>query len=122
MAAPPTIQRATHEIDARGIPLGHLATRIALLLRGKHKPTYTPHIDAGDVVHVTNARAVHVSGQKLATKQYHRFTGYPGGIRTTSLGKRRVQDPTGIIRDAVFGMLPRNRQRSRLLRRLTIDA
>jgi large subunit ribosomal protein L13 len=81
----------------------------------------TTAFDAGDFVHVTNARAVHFTGQKLTGKRYHWFSGYPGGLRTTTLQARRVQDPTGIIRDAVFGMLPRNRQRARMLRRLTIS-
>jgi large subunit ribosomal protein L13 len=120
MARPQT-PRTRHEVDARGVPLGRLASRVAILLRGKHKPTYAPYLDAGDVVHVINAGAVHISRRKVPSKRYHRFTGYPGGIRTATLKERRVQDPTGIIRDAVFGMLPRNRQRSRVLQRLTID-
>jgi len=114
------VTRHHHTIDAAGIPLGRLATRVAVLLRGKQKATYAPHIDGGDFVRVTNARAIHFSGRKLTGKHYHQFSGYPGGLRTTTLQARRVQDPTGIIRDAVFGMLPRNRQRARMLRRLTI--
>lgn len=122
MAAQQAIQRQRHEIDAKDVPLGRLATRVAVLLRGKQRATFAPHIDAGDYVHVTNARAVYFSGRKLTGKRYHQFSGYPGGLRTTTLQARRVKDPTGIIRDAVFGMLPRNRQRARMLRRLTIDA
>lgn len=114
------IQRAMQEIDGTGTPLGRVATRAAILLRGKHKTTFTPHIDGGDFVRITNARRIRFTGTKPTTKLYHRFSGYPGGIRTTMLRDRWEQDPAGVIRDAVYGMLPNNRMRARLIKRLTV--
>jgi large subunit ribosomal protein L13 len=114
------VVRQRHTLDAAGLTLGRLATRVSTLLRGKQKPTFAPHIDAGDFVHVTNIQLVRFTGRKLVTKQYHRFSGYPSGVRTTTLQTRWGSDPAGVLRDAVFGMLPRTTHRARMIRRLTI--
>lgn len=112
--------RQHHTIDAATLPLGRIASRAAVLLRGKHRATYAPNIDAGDFVRVTNANALRFTPRKLTGKRYHRFSGYPGGVRTVTLAERRLTDPAGIIRDAVYGMLPRNRLRDRMIKRLSI--
>jgi len=114
------IKRQLQEIDGTGTPLGRIATRAAVFLRGKHKTTFTPHLDMGDYVRITNARRIRFTGTKPVTKKYHRFSGYPGGIRTTLLRDRWEHDPAGVIRDAVFGMLPRNRMRARMIKRLSV--
>ena len=114
------ITRQQHTLDATGLTLGRLATHVATLLRGKQKPTFAPHIDAGDFVRVTNIAQVRFTGQKFSGKLYHRFTGYPSGVRTTTLGARWKHDPAGVLRDAVFGMLPRTKHRAHMIKRLTI--
>ncbi|MCA9369695.1 MAG: 50S ribosomal protein L13 [Pseudomonadales bacterium] len=117
-----TVQRVWHEIDAMDVVLGRLATRAARLLIGKHKPTYTPHIDAGDYVVVTNAASVALTGRKETDKVYYRHSGYPGGLRSQTLGELREKNPTEIIRKAVYNMLPDNRLRSERMARLKIFA
>lgn len=116
-----TVSRQRHTIDATGIPLGRLATRVTLLLRGKHKPTFAPHVEAGDFVHVTNIRGVRFTGRKFDEKPYHRHTGYPSGVRTTLLRTRWASNPGAVLRDAVFGMLPRTTHRARMIKRLTVE-
>ena len=96
-------------VDAEGKTLGRLATQIADTLRGKRKPTYTPHVDVGDFVVVVNAEKVSVSGKKREEKLYHRHSGYPGGLRTRSLQEQLDRRPTEVLRAAVKGMLPRTR-------------
>jgi large subunit ribosomal protein L13 len=96
-------------VDADGAVLGRLATRIADLLRGKGKPTFTPHVDCGDFVVVINAAQVKLTGNKETAKLYHRHTGYPGGLRTMNASEMRARFPDRLIRNAVVGMLPRNR-------------
>ena len=96
-------------VDAEGKTLGRLATQIADVLRGKRKPTYTPHVDVGDFVVVINAEKIAVTGKKLDDKLYHRHSGYPGGLRTRTLREQLERRPTEVIRKAVKGMLPRNR-------------
>src|SRR6201985_140829 len=96
-------------VDANGQTLGRLATQIADTLRGKRKPTYTPHVDTGDFVVVVNAEKIHVTGDKLAQKTYWRHSGYPGGIKSRSLQEMLDRRPEEVIRKAVKGMLPRNR-------------
>lgn len=115
-----TIQRATHEIDAAEQTLGRLATRIATLLRGKHKPTFQPHIDAGDKVVVHHARTLKLSGQKLAQKVYYRYSGYPGGLKTKKASVLMQDNPAEILHRAVYQMLPDNRLRKAMIKRLTI--
>jgi large subunit ribosomal protein L13 len=103
------IQRNWWVIDAEGATLGRLATEIAHVLRGKHKPTFAPHIDTGDFVVVINAELVAVSPGKETQKVYHRHSGYPGGLKTTSLADTRKNHPDRIVRQAVKGMLPKGR-------------
>jgi large subunit ribosomal protein L13 len=93
-------------VDANGVTLGRLATQIATILRGKHKPMYTPHLDTGDYVVVINAEKVNVTGKKEEQKRYHRHSGYPGGYRSTSLTDMLAKHPERVIEAAVRGMIP----------------
>ena len=107
-------------IDAEGRSLGRVASRAATVLRGKHRPDFTPHQDAGDFVIVINASKVLLTGDKAQTKLYHRHSGYPGGIRTTSAGKMRQEKPERLVETAVRGMLPKNRLGRRLFTKLKV--
>lgn len=98
-----------HVIDAEGQALGRLATEVASLLRGKHKPTYSPHLDMGDYVIVVNAAKVRVTGRKRQQKMYYRHSMYPGGLKVESLEKLLARRPIRVIEHAVKGMLPHNR-------------
>jgi large subunit ribosomal protein L13 len=109
VAKPSDRQRDWYVVDAQGKTLGRLATQIADVLRGKRKPTYTPHIDTGDFVIVVNAEKIAVTGNKRADKLYHRHSGYPGGLRTRTFEQMITRRPEEIIRIAVKGMMPRNR-------------
>lgn len=106
--------------DADGRVVGRLATRIANVLRGKHKPTFTPHVDTGDFVVVVNASKVRLTGRKTTDKLYHRHTGYPGGVRTTTAGRLMDERPERVLRSAIVGMLPKNRLGRRLATKLKI--
>ena len=108
------------EIDASSAPLGRVATVIATRLTGKYKPTYTPSMDAGDYVVVTNAEKLVVTGNKEVAKTYYRHTEYPGGIKSRTLAETRVIDPTKVIIAAVKGMLPRNKLAAERLKRLRV--
>ncbi|MBI2003094.1 MAG: 50S ribosomal protein L13 [Candidatus Wildermuthbacteria bacterium] len=108
-------------IDATGKPLGRLATRIAVLLRGKDKPGFVAHDDKGGTVVVRNAGLMKLSGRKLSQKQYYRHSGYPGGIKATPLSKLFAEKPQEVLRKAVMGMLPRTRLRSRQIARLRFE-
>lgn len=108
MANPATIDRKWYVIDAEGKTLGRLAAEVAKLLRGKHKPTFTPHVDTGDHVIIVNADKVHLTGKKLAQKTYFRHSGYPGGTTFTTAGKLLADKPERLIEIAVKGMLPKN--------------
>ena len=108
-AKPHEVERRWYVVDAEGETLGRLATRIADVLRGKDKPTFTPHVDTGDFVVVVNADKIHVTGKKLEQKRYYRHSGYPGGLRSRTLAEQLERQPTEVIRRAVKGMLPRNR-------------
>jgi large subunit ribosomal protein L13 len=114
------ITRNWYEADASKFTLGRLATRVATILRGKHKVSFTPHMDVGDFVVVKNARNVKVTGNKLDQKLYHHYSGYPGGITTKTLRERLEKEPDKVIRDAVYNMLDDNRLRKNILRRLKI--
>ena len=116
------IKRTWYEVDASKFTLGRLATRVATVLRGKHKVSFTPHMDVGDFVVVKNAAKVQFTGRKLDQKKYHRNTGYPGGIRTKSLSDRMESEPEKVIRDAVYNMVDSNRLRKHILRRLKVVA
>lgn len=116
------IKRAWYEVDASKFTLGRLATRVATVLRGKHKVSFTPHMDVGDFVVVKNAAKVKFTGRKLDQKKYHRNTGYPGGVRTKTLSDRMKTEPEKVIRDAVYNMVDANRLRKDILRRLKVVA
>ena len=107
-------------IDADGAVLGRLATRVASVLRGKHKPTFAPHVDAGDFVVVVNASKIRLTGKKAEDKIYYRHTNHPGGIRSTTAGDRLDNDPAQLVRDVVAGMLPKNRLSRRLIQKLKV--
>lgn len=109
-------------IDATDAVVGRLAVQIATILRGKHKPTYTPHLNTGDHVVVINAAKVKVTGTKLETKEYTRYTGYPGGLRRRSLQRAQELDPTFPVTTAVRGMLQRNTLGADMLKRLRVYA
>ncbi|MCM3887572.1 50S ribosomal protein L13 [Frankia sp. R82] len=106
---PAEVQRVWHVIDATDVVLGRLATQAATLLRGKHKPYFAPHIDTGDFVIVINAGKVALSGNKREQAQYHRHSGFPGGLRSTSYGELLDTRPQIIVEKAIKGMLPHNR-------------
>jgi large subunit ribosomal protein L13 len=108
-AKPHEVERRWYLVDAEGETLGRLSTRIADLLRGKGKPSYTPHVDTGDFVVVVNAEKVAVTGKKLQQKRYYRHSGYPGGLRERTLAAQLERRPTEVIRASVKGMLPRNK-------------
>jgi large subunit ribosomal protein L13 len=109
-------------VDAEGQTLGRLATRIADALRGKRKPTFTPHLDVGDFVVVVNAEKISVTGAKRTEKLYHRHSGYPGGLRTRTLTEMLEKRPEEVIRLAVKGMLPKNRLGRKQLTKLKVYA
>ena len=115
-------ERDWYLVDAEGKTLGRLATQIAEVLRGKRKPTYTPHVDVGDFVIVVNAAKIHVTGNKRESKRYWRHSGYPGGIRSRTLGDMLERRPEEVIRKAVKGMLPRNRLARQQLTKLKVYA
>jgi large subunit ribosomal protein L13 len=103
------IRRHWHVIDAEGQILGRLATRAARLLTGKDKPIYTPFLDTGDHVIIINAEKVRLTGKKLTDKMYRHHTGYPGGLRETAAGNLLLRDPGRLVKEAVFGMLPKTK-------------
>lgn len=121
-AKPGEIDRKWWVVDAQGKNLGRLASRIAVVLRGKDKAQFTPHVDTGDFVVVVNANKVAVTGRKLTDKRYYRHSGYPGGLRMRTLGQMLDSRPTEVLRSAVKGMLPKNRLASRQLMKLKIYA
>lgn len=116
------IQREWRVVDADGATLGRLATEIASLLRGKHRATFSPHIDMGDPVVVVNAAKIKVTGKKLQDKLYIRHSGYPGGFRSETLEKLLARRPEEVIRRAVRGMLPQNRLGEQMIRKLHVYA
>ena len=116
------IKREWRVVDADGATLGRLATLIATMLRGKHRATFSTHIDTGDPVIVLNASKIKVTGRKLQAKQYVRHSGYPGGMRTESLERLLARRPEEVIRRAVRGMLPRNRLGEQMIRKLHVYA
>uniref|UniRef100_A0A832DRV5 Large ribosomal subunit protein uL13 n=1 Tax=candidate division WWE3 bacterium TaxID=2053526 RepID=A0A832DRV5_UNCKA len=114
------VKRAWHLLDAQGQTLGRLGTRVARLLIGKDKPGWVPYLDQGDYVVVVNAAGVAVTGKKETQKRYFRYSGYPGGLKSESLGELRKRRPQEIIRHAVAGMLPKNKLGSRMITRLFV--
>ena len=114
------IERHWWVVDATDQTLGRLATRIATLLEGKHKPTYSPHLDTGDHVVVLNAARVKVTGDKLIQKRYYRHSNYPGGLKEESLGTLLERKPELVIERAVKGMLPRNRLGRAMIKKMKV--
>lgn len=117
-----TISREWHLIDAEGRVLGRLATRVARLLMGKHKPLYTPFLDVGDHVVIVNADKIVLTGNKMDDKVYYRHTGYPGGIKEASARRVMREHPTRIIESAVRGMVPKTKLGRQMLTKLRIYA
>ncbi len=122
VATPSTIKRDWLVIDADGLTLGRLASEIALRLRGKHKPEYTPFMDTGDYVIVINASKVKVTGNKATDKMYYHHTGFPGGIKSESFDKLIVRKPEAVIETAVRGMLPKGPLGRAMFRKLKVYA
>lgn len=122
MAKKEELERKWYVVDAEGKVLGRLASQIATLLRGKHKPEFTPHVDCGDHVIVINAEKVRLTGKKAATKTYYRHTGYPGGLRAVGFQDLIRRRPQVVIERAVWGMLPHNRLGRRMLKKLRVYA
>ena len=121
-AKPHEVERQWFVVDAQGQTLGRLATQVATILRGKHKPIYTPHVDCGDYVIVVNANQIHVTGQKLDQKMYYRHSGYPGGLKQVTLRRRLETHPERVIESAVRGMLPKNRLGRKMFKKLKVYA
>lgn len=119
---PTTLERQWYIIDADGLRLGRLASEIAKILRGKNKPTYTPHLDTGDFVIVINAEKVAVTGRKASQKLYRRHSGRPGGMKVESFEKLQARIPERILEQAVRGMLPKNRLGRQLFTKLKVYA
>lgn len=122
MARKGEVPRQWYVVDAQGKILGRLASRIAMVLRGKTKPVFTPHTDAGDFVIVVNAAQVRLTGRKLADKLYYRHSGYPGGLKTISARHLLQRKPEEVLRHAVRGMLPKNSLGRHLLKKLKVYA
>ena len=119
-AKPETVERDWYVVDATDKILGRLASEIALRLRGKHKPEYTPHVDTGDYIVVINAKNIGVTGKKELNKIYYRHTGYPGGIKSLTLEKMRDRAPERVLEKAVKGMLPKNPLGRAMFRKLKV--
>jgi large subunit ribosomal protein L13 len=117
-----TVERNWVLVDAEDMVLGRVATRIAHILRGKNKPEFTPHVDTGDFVVVVNADKVRLTGNKLDSKMYWRHSGYPGGIKGVSARELLKRKPEELLKNAVKGMLPKNRLGSRMLGKLKVYA
>ena len=121
-AKPGGVEQKWFVVDAENEVVGRLAARIATVLRGKHKPEYTPHVDTGDFIVVINADKVRFTGKKETDKQYFRHTGYPGGVKLTSPKEARVAKPTFIVEHAVKGMLPRTKLGRQMITKLNVYA
>jgi len=117
-----TVQKNWYVVDLEDKVLGRAAAHIAHVLRGKHKPVYTPHVDTGDFVIVVNADKVRLTGNKLADKKYYRHSGYPGGLKEITAGKLLEKKPEELIRKAVKGMLPKNKLGRQMFRKLKVYA
>jgi large subunit ribosomal protein L13 len=116
------VKREWHVVDATDQTLGRMSTRIARLLMGKHKASYTQHLDTGDYVVVINAGKVHVTGNKLKQKIYYRHTGYPGGLRSINLEDMLAKHPTRVVENSVRGMLPHTRLGAQMFKKLKVYA
>ena len=112
------MERKLHKIDATDRVLGRLATEIAILIRGKHKVTFQPNVDGGDIVEVSNVDKLKFTGNKMDQKKYYRHSGYPGGLKETGLKKKMAEEPHFVLRNAVVHMLPSNKLRKEMIKRL----
>lgn len=121
-AKPHELERKWYVIDAEGQTLGRLATQVASIIRGKHKPTYTPHVDTGDHVIIINAEKIHLTGKKLQDKKYYRHSGYVGGMKSITAGELLNRHPERVIRSAVWGMVPHNKLGRQMIKKLKIYA
>ena len=122
MAKAGEVSRKWYVIDAQGKPLGRVATQVAMILRGKHKATYTPNVDCGDYVIVINAKDVVLTGNKLTQKKYYHHSGYPGGLKEVIYGDLMAKKPAFVMERAVKGMLPHNRLGRQMFRKLFVYA
>lgn len=122
MAKPEEIERQWYVVDATGQTLGRLATKVADILRGKHKPIYTPHVDTGDYVIVINAEKIELTGKKWEQKKYYRHSSYPGGLKEITYDKLLKKNPEFIIEKAVRGMIPHNRLGRQIIKKLKVYA
>ncbi|WP_044641910.1 50S ribosomal protein L13 [Risungbinella massiliensis] len=122
LAKPLEVERKWYVVDAQGKTLGRLASEVATLLRGKHKPVYTPHVDTGDFVVIINASQIELTGNKLAKKMYYRHSGHPGGLKVTTAEKLRATRPERMIELAVKGMLPKGSLGRQQLKKLKVYA
>ena len=113
-------QRKWHVVDAKGAVLGRLAAQVANILRGKNKPVYTPHLDAGDFVVVINAEKVRLTGLKSQSKLYRRYTGFPGGLREESFTRLLARKPEKILEEAIKGMLPKSKMGRQMATKLKV--
>ncbi len=120
MANSQNVDRKWYVVDAADKPLGRVATEVARILKGKHKPTYTPHVDTGDHVIILNAERVALTGNKLQDKMYYRHSGHPGGIKSVSAGTLRAKNPERMLKLAVWGMLPHNRLGRKMIKKLRV--
>lgn len=121
-AKPETVEHDWYVVDASGKTLGRLCSELALRLRGKHKPVYTPHVDTGDYLVVINAEKIHATGKKMQDKMYHRFTGYIGNLKSETLGQALERHPERVIETGVKGMLPKNPLGRAMFRKLKVYA
>ena len=121
-AKPQEVERKWYVVDANGQTLGRLATQVAMILRGKHRPTYTPHVDTGDHVIIINAEKIHLTGKKLQDKKYYRHSGYPGGIKSVTAGEVLQRHPERVIKAAVWGMIPHNKLGRQMIKKLKVYA
>lgn len=122
MASPSTIEKKWYVVDAADYTLGHLASEVAKVLRGKNKPTYTPHIDTGDYVIVINAEKIKVTGKKLDQKVYYSHSGYVGGLKEATLREMLAKKPEDVIEHAVKGMLPKGPLGREMFKKLHVYA
>ncbi len=122
MAKPGEVVAAWHLVDAEDKILGRLATKVAMILMGKHRPEYTPHVDTGDFVIIVNAEKIRMTGNKWNDKQYDWYTGYPGGYKSLSAAEMRKKHPDKIVFDAIRRMLPKNRMGRQMLTKLKVYA
>ncbi|WP_102029442.1 50S ribosomal protein L13 [Salirhabdus sp. Marseille-P4669] len=116
------VTRKWYVVDAEGKTLGRMASEVAAILRGKHKPTYTPHVDTGDHVIIVNANKVHLSGNKLSDKMYYRHSNYPGGLKSRTADEMRTNYPERMIELTIKGMLPKNSLGRKMIKKLHVYA